>query len=369
MRELIEKQLPIDVHNANILLVDDEELNMEILAEILSSAGYRLFTCASSPYTAVELFEENDFDIVLLDLLMPGMDGFEVMERFKKVKKDVDTPVLMLTAVLDTKVRLKALSGGASDYLVKPFNGQEVISRTKNLLEMRLAQRRLKESNMILERKVDERTADLKQTQLEITNRLGMASECRDNETGFHIMRMSRFSMAIGKVIGMSDTNAEILLHAAPMHDIGKIGIPDSILLKPGKLDEDEFEIMKTHTTIGADILAGHDSDLLATAHLIALNHHEKWDGTGYPNRLAKKDIPLVGRIVAVADVFDALTSKRPYKEAWSDEKSVDYIKEGSGKQFDPEIVGAFITALQEIFKIKNSFIEPKKKGGQNDRR
>jgi putative two-component system response regulator len=212
---------------------------------------------------------------------------------------------------------------------------------------------------MILEQKVRERTRELEETRMEIIRRLGRAAEYRDNETGLHIIRMSKFSQILGQATGMSDQDSGMLLNASPMHDIGKIGIPDSILLKPGKLDADEWEIMKTHSSIGAKILSGHPSELMQMAREIALTHHEKWDGSGYPGGLSGEEIPLSGRIVALADVFDALTSERPYKKAWAVDDAVSFIKENSGKHFDPTLVELFIDRLDEIIEVRDKYAEP----------
>lgn len=345
---------------AKILVVDDEPVNLEVLQEILEDAGFTQVVSTTDPIKAVRMFKERDFDLVLLDLLMPGLSGFDVMERFKAVGKEDETPILVLTALRDRETRLRALTRGASDFLVKPFDHQEAVSRIHNLLEMRLARKELREHNIILDRKVRERTRELEETRLEIVRRLGIAAEYRDKEAGLHIIRISLFSRALGKAVGMNDGEAELLMNASPMHDVGKIGIPDSILLKPRKLEPKEWEIIKTHSTIGAKILGGHDSKLLQSARIIAHTHHEKWDGTGYPAGIAGEEIPLIGRIVAVADVFDALTSQRPYKEPWPVEKAVAFLEKNNGKLFDPRILTAFKEILPEILGIKSRYKEPK---------
>ena len=353
-----------------ILVVDDEPVNVEVLEDILEIAGYNHVISTTDPYEAVRLYGERGFDLVLLDLFMPGMDGFEVLEKFKETKCDPPVPVLVLTALRDRETRLKALRRGARDFIAKPFDHQEVLARIHNLLEVRLAQKQLKSHNIILDQKVRERTQELHDTRLEIIRRLGIAAEYRDNETGLHIIRMSLFSQLLGKVAGMGDSEAEMLLQTSPMHDIGKIGIPDSILLKPGKLNREEWETMQTHTTIGAKILSDHPSELFQTARIIALTHHEKWNGMGYPQGIAGNDIPLVGRLVAVADVFDALTSKRPYKEPWPVDKAVAQLEQDSGKHFDPTLVDSFKEALQDILKIKDFYDEPQsREGGYHEQR
>ena len=349
-------QLDLDPLASKILIVDDDPLNVDVLEEILKENDYADIKTTTDPFEAVELYKEHDYDLILLDILMPGMDGFEVIEKFKEIEPSLTTPILILSALSDQKTRISALSNGARDYLIKPFNPAEVLVRIRNLLEVRLAQKQLRLHNEILDQKVRERTEELQDTRLEIINRLGMAAEYRDNETGFHIIRMSRISYEIAKAAGLNRYESELILHASPMHDIGKIGIPDSILLKPDKLSAEEWTIMKTHTNMGAKILKGHNSDLLHAAQTIATTHHEKWDGTGYPEGLSRQDIPLMGRITSIADVFDALTSKRPYKEAWPIERAVDVIEQDSGTFFDPMLVRTFKARLPAIIDIKEKF-------------
>ena len=241
----------------------------------------------------------------------------------------------------------------------KPFDSLEALARIHNLLEVRLLHKALRQHNAVLEDRVRARTQELQETRLEIVRRLGRAVEYRDNETGLHVIRMSHYAASLGRVAGMSPTECETLLHACPMHDIGKIGIPDRILLKPDRLDPDEWAVMKTHTTIGAELLSGHDSDIMQMAHQTALTHHEKWDGTGYPQGLNREDIPLVGRITAICDVFDALTSTRPYKPAWSVEEAIAELKELRGTHFDPTLIDLFCDILPEILLIQQQYADP----------
>jgi len=346
----------LDPYASKILIIDDDQINVDVLEEIMLEAGYTAITTTTDPEQAIELYKTNTFDLILLDILMPVLDGFAVIEAFKKAKKEFDTPILVLSALSDQETRLRALSNGARDYLSKPFNPAEVLVRIRNLLEVKLAQIQLRMHNEILDKEVQKRTKEIRETRLEIINRLGTAAEYRDNETGLHIIRMSQYSHEIAKAAGLKSYDSELIFNASPMHDIGKIGIPDTILLKAGKLTEDEWEIMKTHTTIGAKILKGHDSDLLQAALSIAMTHHEKWDGTGYPLGLSRQDIPLHGRIVAIADVFDALTSVRPYKEAWPVSKAVEVMERDTGTHFDPMLIKTFKACLPKILDIKNKY-------------
>jgi len=289
---------------------------------------------------------------------MPEMDGFEVMEQLSKLIDGDYLPVLVLTAQTDTETRLRALEIGAKDFLTKPFDKTEVLQRIYNMLEVRILYNQQRNQSEILEAKVRERTQELSDTRLEIIRRLGRAGEYRDNETGMHVIRMSKSCQRMALAAGLGEEVAEVILNASPMHDVGKIGIPDAILLKPGKLNSEEWEIMKTHSEIGADILSEHSSDMIKMAQHIALTHHEKWDGSGYPNCLKGEEIPIEGRIAAICDVFDALTSDRPYKEAWPVEKAVTFINENSGSHFDPNLVKLFNEILPEILNIRNQYAD-----------
>lgn len=344
--------------SANILVVDDQKPNLRLLQKILGNAGYENVTAITDPLQVETLYKENDFDLVLLDIQMPKMDGFQVMAMLSEIEHDSYVPVLILTAHNDDATKLKALEAGAKDFLVKPFDQTEVLLRISNMLEVRLLHKQARNQNKILDQQVRERTRELNDTRLEVIRRLGRAAEYRDNETGYHIIRMSQFSQLIALKAGMDEEQAELVLNASPMHDIGKIGIPDRILLKPGKLDAEEWKIMQTHAQIGADILSGHDSGLMSMAMEIAITHHEKWDGSGYPNKLSGKDIPLTGRIVAISDVFDALTSERPYKKAWPVEEAVAEIDRSADKHFDPALVEVFHQVLPEILDVRSRYIE-----------
>ena len=331
------------------MIVDDQEANVLLLERMLQSAGFTNVVSTSDPAEVEDLYTGFRPDLLLLDLHMPKLDGFAVMEKLKAGLGNDYLPILVLTADSTRETRLKALEAGAKDFLTKPLDPLEVMNRIRNLLEVRLLYEDLRNQNVILEEKVRERTQELKDTRLEVIHRLGRAAEFRDEGTGLHLMRISRFSVCLSKAVGLPGDTTDLLYSASPMHDIGKIGIPDRILFKKGKLDEEEWAIMRTHTTIGADLLSGHDSPLMKTAAQIALTHHERWDGGGYPNGLRGEDIPMEGRIVALCDVFDALISQRPYKEKWPLGQAVMNIEAESGGAFDPYLVAKFHESLMEI--------------------
>jgi len=348
--------------NAKILIVDDIPSNVLVLENILKNAGYADVQTTTDPLTVRGLHESERFDLILLDIHMPKLDGFGVMRELRELREmgeDDYLPILVLTAQSDAETRSRALKEGAKDFVTKPLEMDEVLSRVANMLEVRLLYNEKLEQNEVLEQKVRDRTQKLRETNLQIVRYLGRAAEYRDTETGMHVIRMSTMSARLGRAAGMNHSDCELLLNASPMHDLGKIGIPDKILLKEGPLDKDEWEVMKTHTHIGAEILSGHQSDILEMAGIIALTHHERWDGAGYPNRLFGESIPLVGRIATICDVFDALTSDRPYKKAWSIEKAVEFIRDSSGSQFDPELVNLFVEILPETLSIRDNYPDP----------
>ncbi len=344
-----------EIFGARILMIDDYQANLELLEAIVTGAGYTSVLATTDSREAQKLYKAFAPHLVLLDISMPYLDGFQVMELLKEIEDDSYIPVLVLTALQDEETRMKALASGAQDFLTKPFNNLEVLTRIRNMLTVRLLHNQVINQNIILEEKVKIRTLELEKTRLEIIHRLGQAAEYRDTETGAHIIRISRMSAFMGKFAGMDTPDIDLLLHASPMHDLGKIGIPDTVLLKPGKLTPEEWQAMAAHTIIGGKLLDGHDADLMILARDIALTHHEKWDGTGYPNGLKREKIPLFGRIVALADVFDALTSKRPYKEPYPVEKAVAIIQAGRGAHFDPDLVDLFLTHIDEFVKIKQA--------------
>ncbi|HED16370.1 MAG TPA: response regulator [Gammaproteobacteria bacterium] len=349
----------VDPGKASILVVDDEAANVRLLEKMLATRGYSNVVCTLDPDQVLPLYQKYKSDLILLDINMPKLDGYGVMGQLNKLTKGCPPPILILTAQHDQSSRQRALDSGARDYVTKPFDADELLSRVRNLLEVQMAQKFMHRQNEILEQKVRERTQAMHDTRLQVVRCLGRAAEYRDNETGLHIIRMSKMAVVIGSAAGMDDEQCDLLLNAAPMHDIGKIGIPDHILLKPDKFEPEEWMIMQTHVQIGADILSGDNSDLMTMARDIAITHHEKWNGKGYPNGLEGEAIPLTGRITALADVFDALTSERPYKKAWPVEKAVELIKEESAKHFDPMLVEILLERLPEIIKIKEKYAEP----------
>jgi len=348
----------IDTKLAKLLIVDDQDMNVRLLEKILQNAGYTHITSTTDSRDIEQLYTRHEFDLVLLDIQMPYLDGFDVMKILEKIQKETYVPVLVLTAQNDQDTRIKALAHGAKDFLTKPFDQTEVLLRINNLLEVRLMHLQQLQLNRELDMRVQERTRELNETRMEVIRRLGRAAEFRDNETGYHIIRMSKYSEIIARSFGLGDEEAELILNASPMHDIGKIGIPDHILLKPGKLDKDEWEIMQTHAEIGAEILSGHDSELMLMAQEIAMYHHEKFDGSGYPYGLKGRDIPITARIVALSDVFDALTSERPYKKAWPVEEAMAEIRKCSGKHFDPALIEVFERCLPEVLDVRTQYQE-----------
>jgi putative two-component system response regulator len=350
---------PYDAKSARILAVDDEPANLKLLSLMLRTEGYHQIELVQDPREVLGRYQAVRPDIILLDINMPHLDGYGVMAQLEALGEPLRPPIVVLTAQSGEDFLLRALQGGASDFLSKPFNRRELLARVRNTLLAYLAQRFLSDQKSELERMVEQRTRELRQSRLDIVRRLGRASEFRDNETGHHILRMSHASALLARHAGWSPAQCELMLDASPMHDVGKIGIPDGILLKPGPLTADEREIMQTHTTLGGELLSGSDNELLELGRTIALTHHEKWDGTGYPNGLAGQDIPQAGRIVAIADVFDALTSARPYKRAWAVPDAVRYMTDNAGKHFDPQLTPLFVTLVPEIEIIRARFAEP----------
>lgn len=333
-----------------ILVVDDEDINVRFLQDVLTPAGYTELTVTTDPRRAVGLFRETEPDLILLDLKMPYLNGHELLALLKQeIPEGAHLPILVLTSDSSAEAKRLALASGANDFLAKPLSPAEVRLRVRNLLETRFLYLALQEQNRQLEERVRRRTAqlqrrtdELEQARIEILERLARAAEFRDDDTGFHTRRVGHVSGLLAETLGVAAPEVELIRRAAPLHDIGKIGIPDAILLKQGRLSADEEAVMQAHTVIGAEILAGSDVALLHLAQDIALTHHERWNGMGYPNRVAGEAIPLVGRIVAVVDVHDALTHARPYKAAWSHADALAEIEEQAGKQFDADVVRSF---------------------------
>lgn len=320
-----------------ILIVDDEPDNLHVLRHILQDDYQLIF--AKDGERAIELATRELPDLILLDVMMPGLSGYATCERLKENPATHPLPVIFVTAMGEVENETIGFDVGAVDYITKPVSPSIVKARVRTHLSL-------------------VRTTELKETRLQIIQCLGLAAEYKDDETGLHVIRMSHYARVLAIAAGFSEERADDLLNAAPMHDVGKIGIPDSILKKSGKLTDEEWKIMQTHTTIGGEIIGHHKSPLLIIARTIALTHHEKWDGSGYPNKLKGEEIPVEGRIVALADVFDALTTVRPYKKAWSVEDAVNFIRRESGKHFDPHLAGTFIGKLPEILSIRERWVE-----------
>ena len=358
------------VKRKRILVVDDEPVNLKVLNVLLQSQGYEPRAVGSGEEALAVL--DEDVDLVLLDIMMPRMDGFEVLARIRERPEFRDLPVVMVTSLRAREDRLRAVENGANDFITKPIDATELRVRTTSLLRMKAYHDEIKRYQAHLEFMVDEKTAALQTTmeelrqaqektmeaQMETIRRLSTAAESRDDDTGSHINRVSHYCALLARRLGFSEAEETILLHTSPLHDVGKIATPDSILNKPGKLTGEEWEIMKAHTTEGARILGPgpSPSEFLEAGRIIALSHHEKWDGSGYPYGLAGGDIHVYGRICAVADVFDALTNSRPYKQPFDNEKSLAILREGRGTHFDPEILDAFLERFAEVEDIQRRF-------------
>lgn len=356
LAELVTQTAVSDIHDAEILIVDDSPTNVALLKAVLAKEGYRKVYSTTDPFQVQPLCRKHQLDLILLDICMPGMSGLEILKQLR-IRRDHDfVPVIVLTAQTDQETRQQALAAGAKDFLTKPFEDWEILLRIKNLLETRMFYTRQVLRADMLESAVHTRTAEIRETQFEIVQRLGAAGELRDNETGAHVNRMSHICSLLASKRGLGAEFAELLLYASTMHDVGKIGIPDSILLKPGKLSLAEWQVMQQHPIIGARIIGRHGSRLIQLARETALYHHEKWDGSGYPHGLAGDAIPVAARIAAISDVFDALTSERPYKQAWSVDRALAHLHEESGRHFEPLTVEMFSENLDEIIEIKERY-------------
>lgn len=350
-----------------ILVVDDDSTNLKLIKALLTKEGYDCL-CKKNGQDALLVLKQYRPDLMLIDVMMPVMDGFELTRQIKANESTKNIPVILVTALSDRNSRIEGLETGAEEFINKPIDQMELKIRVRNLLRLKECIDQLANHKMTLEAQVLMRTEELYETRLEVVRSLGRAAEFRDNETGMHILRMSHYSKLVAQEIGLGEERSKLLLNASPMHDIGKVGIPDSILLKPGRLTPLEWSIMQTHTIIGFRILSAEKPSLLMDlARSIALNHHEKWDGSGYPNGVAGEEIPIEARIVALADVFDALTSKRPYKEAWTREQAIAEIRQQSGAHFEPLLVDAFCDLMPQISEIGKEYSDEEKENLGSD--
>ena len=345
--------------NKSILVVDDSQENIDVLKGILSDY-YTVRVATGGRLALKAVFSQKPPDLILLDVMMPEMDGYEVCRLLKADERTQYIPIIFVTAKSEVRDEAYGFSIGAEDYLTKPVSAPIVLARVRTHLELYDRSRHLE--GLIRERTADllVKSQELEETRLEITRCLGRAAEYRDNETGMHVIRLSFYVRLLAIKVGLTDIEADQMMSASIMHDIGKIGIPDNVLLKPGKLTPEEFEIIKNHARIGAEIIGEHKSELLKMSRVTALTHHEKWNGRGYPNGLKGEEIPLAGRLTAIADIFDALTSVRPYKKAWSVDEALDWIKKESGEVLDPNLAHMFIEMRAEVEKIMQTFHDEK---------
>ena len=351
------RRLSVLRRQRKVLIVDDESTGRSILTKIIQQVEDDVNVAAfDSPLEALKWLDDNHPDLIITDYRMPDMDGVELIRQIQKKPGSQDIPIMMITVVSEKSVRYDALEAGATAFLTRPIDQIECRTSCRNLLKLHEQQAIIQDRADWLARQVEVATQQIVSREKETLIRLAKAGEYRDEETGYHVVRMAKYSRKIAEALGLSDKECDEIEYAAPMHDIGKIGIQDSVLLKPDKFNQDEWLAMKQHTTIGHSILSNSQSRYIQTGSIIALNHHERFDGTGYPNGIAGKDIPLVARIVSVADVYDALTSSRPYKEAWTTDDSKDYLEAYSGTQFDPLCVEAFFEKIDKIDEIQSDY-------------
>ncbi|HXR58738.1 MAG TPA: HD domain-containing phosphohydrolase [Burkholderiales bacterium] len=349
-----------------VMVVDDQSTGRAILEQVVRSLDERVVVEGfARPVDAVVWAARHVADLVLVDYMMPDMDGIELVGRLRSLPGYEHVPIVMVTGQEDKKVRYAALDAGITDFLTKPVDARECLARCRNLLTLRRQQLALEDKRRLLEGMVDEATREIREREKETLLRLARAGEFRDEETGYHLIRMARYSRLIANAIGLERDEAESIELAAPLHDIGKIGIPDGILLKPARLDEPEWSTMQRHPVIGHEILKGSASKYVRMGALIALGHHERYDGKGYPNGLEGDHIPLCARIVAVADVYDALTSVRPYKKAWKSPDAFDYIRAQRGKHFDPRLADAFLGMSERVLEVQRDLQDPAAEGAR----
>jgi two-component system response regulator RpfG len=342
-----------------VLIIDDLFSSRLLLAEIVRQIDSKLnLELFETPARALEFARNNRVDMILTDYKLPEFDGIELVRRLRSLSHCVDVPIVVITVVDDRRVRYDALEAGATDFLIKPLDEHETRARCANLLELRRHKIVLSDQARVLQYQVDKSVAEIHERELETLSKLAKAGEYRDESTGNHLTRMARYSALVGHNLGLGAETVHVLEIAAPMHDIGKIGIPDAILRKEGPLTPPEIELMRTHPRIGYDILKGSPSKYLSMGAIIALGHHEKYDGTGYPNGMHGEDIPVVARVVAIADVFDALVSERPYKRAWSITEAIDYLKVQRGRHFDRLCVDAFLSDVSKVETILAEFAD-----------
>lgn len=362
------------IQTANVMIVDDESVNVKVVRKHLAIAGYQRFVTSTDSRQVMELIASEMPDVILLDIMMPHVSGLDILRSLHDDPSLSHVPVIVLTASDDEQTKMEALELGATDFLSKPANAPELLVRVRNALLVKAHHDYLENYAQELDRQVQKRTAELAASRLELIHCLARAAEFRDNETGRHVMRVGRYAEIIARKLGLPEEEVELIRHAAPLHDMGKLGIPDHVLLKPGTLDPDEMEIMKrhsayghetlepmsedewhtmqSHTFMGERIMDVPSSPVVALAAKIALTHHEKWDGTGYPSGLKGEQIPLAGRITAVADVFDALSNKRPYKPVFDAERCFGIMWEGRGTHFDPTVLDAFLASRDAVLQV-----------------
>ncbi|MBI3480844.1 MAG: response regulator [Nitrosomonadales bacterium] len=343
-----------------VVVIDDEFTSRLILDKVLRSVQKNIIVKTfAEPITALAWIKDNIPDLIIVDYMMSGMTGLEAVQQMRRIYSLEGVPIVVVTSLEERDIKYQVLESGATDFISKPIDPYECRVRCRNMLHMRLQQKFILHRSQFLAQRVAEATEQIRQREQETLLRLAKAGEFRDEDTGNHIVRMARYSRLIAEQMGLEEERCELIEVAAPMHDIGKIGIPDHILLKPGRLTPDELEIMRTHPLIGYNILQNSPSKYLSLGAVIALSHHEKYDGSGYPHGTRKDEIPLEARIVAVADVFDALTSRRPYKIGWSNEDGLAYLTANRGKHFDPACVDAFIAQFAKASLIQQQIQDP----------